>query len=86
MHAMPLWILRPVDDHPHWEPWYDKAFGFVVRADSEAEARQIAQSNGGDELGWDIKRDCWTDPTAATCIKLSVEGPSGVVMRDFHAA
>lgn len=37
---MKLWLLRPVvgldeNDNPWW-PWYDKAFGFVVRAETEA--------------------------------------------------
>lgn len=37
---MRLWELRPIDkDSGPWEPWYDKAFGFVVRADTEAQAR-----------------------------------------------
>ncbi len=50
---MKLWILTPVKgldkkDNP-WEPWYDKAFGFVVRAETEEEAREFAHSNAGDE-------------------------------------
>ena len=36
---MRLWLLRPQEgliegDNP-WDPWYDKAFGFVVRAETE---------------------------------------------------
>jgi len=51
---MPLWLLRPredlpVEDNP-WEPWYDKAFGFVVRAKTEAIARQLANADGGAEV------------------------------------
>jgi len=50
---MKLWLLRPVDglkknDNP-WKPWYDKAFGFVVRADTEEEARALAHADAGDE-------------------------------------
>lgn len=31
---MKLWLLRPIEtEGPNlWDPWYDKAFGFVVRA------------------------------------------------------
>lgn len=49
---MKLWILRPVeeldDDNP-WDPIYDKTFGFVIRAETEDQARSIAHSNGRDE-------------------------------------
>jgi hypothetical protein len=48
-----LWLLRPVDNLPNgdnpWEPWYDKAFGFVVRAKNEQEAREFATAEAGDE-------------------------------------
>jgi hypothetical protein len=50
---MKLFILRPVaglpdNDNP-WEPWYDKVFGFVVRAHDEPAARLLAQANAADE-------------------------------------
>ena len=52
-----LWILRPVKeikdrekDNP-WNPWFDRAFGFVVRAKTETEARELAHSQAGDENG-----------------------------------
>jgi hypothetical protein len=50
---MTLWLLRPVenlpiDDNP-WDPWYDKAFGFVILAETEADARALADKNAGDE-------------------------------------
>ncbi len=35
------------DGHP-WRPWYDKAFGFVVRAETPERARQIAALLRGD--------------------------------------
>ena len=31
---MRLWLLRPVEGDSLWDPWYDKAFGFVVRAEA----------------------------------------------------
>jgi hypothetical protein len=44
---MKLWLLRPKEGRSHWEPWYDKAFGFVVRANSETEARKLASGDAG---------------------------------------
>lgn len=94
---MQLWILRPVDglpagDNP-WEPWYDKAFGFVVRAETEHAARQLANANSGDErrgvfLGEKIANtnEPWLSEKYSTCSPLDADGEAGVVMQDFHAA
>lgn len=50
---MTLWVLEPVTQLPDgddpWEPWYDKCFGFVICADTEARARAIADENACDE-------------------------------------
>lgn len=94
---MKLWILAPVDglsgtDNP-WKPWYDKSFGFVVRAESEDDARKLAHSKAGDEnrgefMGQSIARTKtpWLDPKYSTCVELSADGAAEVVMQDFHAA
>ena len=38
---MRLWILRPIDEAAgQWSPWFDKAFGFVMRAETEEAARR----------------------------------------------
>jgi hypothetical protein len=85
---MKLWILRPVEglayniDNP-WEPWYDKAFGFVVRADTEEEARKLAESDSGDESYGGTP---WLDAALSTCAELLPEGDACVVMKDFHSA
>ena len=44
-----LYILRPVKDAKEWDPWYDKAFGFVVSASSVKQARMLAADRCGDE-------------------------------------
>lgn len=85
---MTLYLLRPIKN---WTPWYDCAFGFVVRASSEKEARRLAQENGGDESdGWDggkkVDVPAWTDPSLSTCVVLQNDGPSEVIIRDFAAA
>ena len=100
---MKLWELRPLDkyrerddpgqmdqDNP-WDPWYDKAFGFIVRAETEERAREIANENAGDEnnerIGIDkhIKTP-WLNPRYSTCGELMPDGMEGLIMGDFHAA
>lgn len=93
---MKLWLLRSVEnlgqDNP-WEPWYDKAFGFVVRAETEEDACKIAHENAGDEicrvfLGREISETTtpWLDAKYSTCEQLEANGSAGVVMVDFAAA
>lgn len=96
---MKLWLLRPLNYEPApdhafpnewgpWKPWYDKAFGFVVRAESEAEARQMVLARAGDETDHHHNNSdtTWTSAEFSTCEELTAEGPAGVVMRDFAAA
>ena len=94
---MKLWILRPrgglnKDDNP-WEPWFDKAFGFVVRAPTEVDARRLASMRAGNECQRVI--DCyagfapvpaWTDPKYSTCAELLPDGEAEIIMRDFAGA
>jgi hypothetical protein len=94
---MKLWMLRPVDglnknDNP-WKPWYDKVFGFVVRAETEEEARALAhaaagQENRGTFLGEKIAETNhpWMDAKYSTCVELLPEGAAEVVMTDFERA
>lgn len=86
---MKLWILRPVmtiDDVPldPWVPWYDKAFGFVVRAETEEEARKIAKTKGLDET-W-MCEDAWTNSNYSTCVPLLADGEAGIVIEDVRSA
>lgn len=77
-----LWILEPINpsDGP-WEPWYDKAFGFVVRACSEQEARSFAAEESGDEGGRP-----WLSSEFTTCEVLTHKGDTGVILQDYHSA
>jgi len=93
---MKLWLLRPADgldpkDDP-WEPWYEKAFGFVVRAETEADARALAQTNerAGAEKDhtWERHRgrrptNPWMEPAYSTCVELTADGTAEVVLVDF---
>lgn len=82
---MKLWILTTVEGlgaiESSWEPWYDRAFGHIVRANTEDEARELAANECGDESS-----DAWLDPNMSTCHELLEGGRAGVIMTDFHAA
>lgn len=82
---MKLWLLRPIDPKAGpWCPWYDKAFGFVIRAATQAAARKVADENAADEN--DNRNHPWLNPTLSTCTELRPEGAPGLVLRDFAAA
>ena len=92
---MKLWLLRHIAGRPEWEPWYDKAFGHVVRAETEQQAREMAADAAGDEaernweadpLGRTHVRNPWLDATASTCVELTTNGAVEVVMTDLHSA
>ena len=93
---MKLWILRPVNGLPHgddpWEPWYDKAFGFVVRASTEEAARALADADAGDENRGQYQNNTivtfkpWLDAKYSTCEELQAEGEESVLMSDVHSA
>ena len=81
-----LWLLEAITAGNNlWDPWYDKALGFVVCAATEEEARQFAQDNGGDEVS--LSTPAWTDPQYSTCEQLVADNEwEGVIIRDFAAA
>ncbi len=94
---MKLWILRPVEDLPEgddpWHPWYDKCFGFVIRAETEEDARRIAHQHAGEEnrgtfLECKITdtKEPWLDSKYSTCKELSAEGEEGLIIEDVHQA
>lgn len=78
---MKLWLLRARDGAEPWEPWYDTAAGFVIRAVDETIARDLAARKSGDEGG-----RAWRDSRLSTCVELTGDGPEGIVMRDFAPA
>lgn len=83
-----LWLLRPQENLPFdanpWDPWYDKDFGFVICAETEAEARAIAQANGGAErFGESLP---WKLSEFSSCVELTATREKGVIMNDFARA
>lgn len=94
---MKLWLLRPMPNLPKgdnpWDPWYDKTFGFVIRAKTEVDARALADKNAGSEnrgrfLDKRIAKTTtpWTDPRYSSCVELTKRGEAGVIIEDNHAA
>lgn len=89
---MKLWLLRPTPpfggqtgaDGDPWTPWYDKTFGFVVRAETERAARVFAHAQGGDENS--ATTAPWLNEKYSTCVDLSTGGEQGVVIEDIHYA
>lgn len=91
---MKLWLLRPIEnEHIDYvsQPinfGYDCTFGFVIRAETEQDARAIAQENGSWETSIWVNGSrsqvypAWTDPTLSTCVELTADGESGVVIED----
>lgn len=95
--TMKLWILRPKQNLPKednpWEPWFDKAFGFVVCARNEQAARQLAHADAGDENGrnfFNPKRantpDPWLSENYSTCVVLTASDKEEIIIKDFQGA
>ena len=90
---MRLWLLKPHKDYelgaynttdsryprPNpFAPWYDKVFGYVIRAEDGNEARQIAATRSGDNV--------WLQPEYTFCIELTSDGEKGMVLADSRDA
>jgi hypothetical protein len=98
---MKLWLLSP---HPEvlardvnpWRPWYDKVFAAVVRAESEARARELLQAQAGHEglgiyqaLGMNEEETAltvWLDEEYTRCLHLGSQGRAGVLVIDRREA
>lgn len=83
-----LYLLRPKGYTPNfeegaWQPWYDKAFGFVVCALSETSARALAAQMV--ELD-DRLAAAWLDPNQSTCEELVPTGQEEIIIEDFRRA
>lgn len=79
---MQIYLLKPINEIKEpWKPWYDKAFGFVVRAACEEDARRFASYQCGDEGA-----DAWLNPSLSICDVLSNDGEDGVILRNFASA
>ena len=83
--------FRPRDDLSEQDdPWWsrqDKVHGFVVRAETEQQAREIAHRHAGDENRSSAPTNTpWLDPTYSTCKLLLPDlGMEGVIIRDYSS-
>lgn len=85
---MKLWLLKNKS-----ERYWGKAMAFVVRAETEEQARSLASAGHGYEaLDWDSDDEddqgmptnhFWEKPENASCIELLPEGEAGVIIRDL---
>jgi hypothetical protein len=87
---MKIYLLKPIDEEGEpWVPWYDKAFGFVVRANDEEQARKLVARQAGDELR-DNKKNPWRDETLTSCKEIGnakvPHGGAEILLRDFKSA
>lgn len=57
--------------------YYDMVLGFVVRAENEEAARQIASDNHEDEGD-----QVWFDRSKVTCEEIHVSGDAGMILKD----
>lgn len=99
--SMQLWILRPRFDvlereaHP-WTPPWDKTMGVLVRAETEEDARQLAQTKAGFEgegiyarLGLtedEVAEKVWLAEKWTACEELTPDGEAGVILVVRHGA
>lgn len=76
---MKLWLLKRPEDCCGWDRCgWDEARGFVVRAETEAEARALAAKERGDE-----PESVWLVDADVT--ELKAKGSAGVILCDFNA-
>lgn len=91
-----IWLLQPRNnlkkgDNP-WDPWYDKCFGFVIRAKDEKSAREYADANaGGENFGGFLGKQLimihpWRDSNYSTYTQLAGEGEEGILIKDRRQA
>ena len=86
---MPVWKLTAIDPHAgDFNADFEKAFGFVIRADTEDRARQIATEYGGCECGFveldhhgRIGGDPWLEASQTRCECIAEDGPAEVILR-----
>jgi hypothetical protein len=83
---MTLWHLQAIDRNKGpWDRWYDTTDAFVIRADSEEEARAMTKKNAGDEVEYNKGKNPWLDPGLTSCVELTLDGEPTVVIYSFNA-
>lgn len=82
--GMRLWLLERRDDRPAepdpWAPQWDTATGVVVRAETEAQARSLADSCRTDENMRGIRP--WLLDQYTSCTELTADGEPEILLID----
>jgi len=77
-----LWLLRPILlGKGAWKD-YDVHCGFIVRADSEERARQVAD---GTVPKYEPTRGKWLDASETSCVEVTGDGDEEVILSDYAA-
>jgi hypothetical protein len=85
MKPLILKLKQGLSDYVNpWDPWDHKIFWFVVRAETEEDTQQIAQSQSGDESK--DKPTPWLNPKLSICSEVTFEGERDVILKDFASA
>ena len=99
---MKIWQLLPSADvkesNDPWSSRYDCYYGFVIAAETEEQARQMAQAESYrtcacetqtwiDQDGSDVavERQVWTDPRFTTCVELTAGNEPRIIEASYHA-
>lgn len=64
---------------PEW--FYDENNAFVIRAEHEEQARQLAAYRACDE-----GPDVWLNPVGTSCEEIDIQGSAGIILQDYRAA
>lgn len=89
---MKLWRLTPrhdsiwwcVEGKDPWQPHHNKAFGFIVRAGDEEEARWQAHQAAGEENEALEGVRPWMDPNYSSCNEVTGEGSPEILLVNFR--
>jgi hypothetical protein len=77
---MKLWKLYART--PHEQPFgWDTHQGFVIRAETEEQAREIAVANCSPHEGGSV----WLDNDFTSCEEVLVDGEPGAILYDYNA-
>lgn len=72
-----------VFDNP-WDSKFNKAFGFVIEAGTEREARELADGKAGAENECSKYPHPWLNQGITVCEELAPTGTPRVVLTDFY--
>jgi hypothetical protein len=73
---MKLWLLERKNIRPGQ---YDVTDGFVIRAETATDAREMANTSSANE-GY-----IWEDPPLTTCTRIDEYGEPEIILCDNHA-